>query len=525
MLAGATLHGTGTLAGLLTWTGGQIGNGNNTMTVAANATLVLAGTNGSNYVLSQPLNNAGTILLESGNVDIIWCGGGNYGGIVNLPGGLVEMAADVSIIGDGCALGFNNQGMVRKSGGTNTSAISQPFANQGGSIEVDTGTLSLGSSSYSQGGGALIIDLGGTNSGQSGEIVTSGSAALNGPLIINLTNGFQPGLGNQFRILSNSTRSGTFTSTNIGGISVVYSTTGVVLAVTNSTLGPLLSWATPSAITYGTALNSNQLNATSTLPGTFAYTPTNGTIFHEGAHTLSVVFTPTDTVHYSSVSETVTLVVTPAPLTITANNFDITFGSVLPTLSVNYSGFVNGDNAASLNGTPALATTATNGSPGGSYPITVALGTINDTNYTYIFVPGTLTIQQYGCLPPFPGLISWYPGNGNFLDVVSGFNGVPYNTVSFAPAVVGEGFVLQGSCVVAAGNFSFPSNQMTIECWFKLNTLNGGYNGLVSSQDCCTYRLAGQREWTIVPTIPEPTPTFLSGLLSTPTSSTTRRWF
>jgi hypothetical protein len=80
---------------------------------------------------------------------------------------------------------------------------------------------------------------------------------------------------------------------------------------------PLVTWTTPASITYGTALSSNQLDATANVTGSFAYTPTNGTVLGAGTDKLSVVFTPTDTMDYSSVTNTVNLVVSSAPGTIT----------------------------------------------------------------------------------------------------------------------------------------------------------------------------------------------------------------
>ena len=41
---------------------------------------------------------------------------------------------------------------------------------------------------------------------------------------------------------------------------------------------PTITWATPTAITYGTALGATQLNAGSTVAGTFIYTPATGTV-------------------------------------------------------------------------------------------------------------------------------------------------------------------------------------------------------------------------------------------------------
>ena len=81
---------------------------------------------------------------------------------------------------------------------------------------------------------------------------------------------------------------------------------------------PIISWATPAPITYGTPLSSAQLNATASVPGTFVYTPGAGTILGVGSQTLSVTFTPTDTTDYTTATATVQLTVnqaTPAALT------------------------------------------------------------------------------------------------------------------------------------------------------------------------------------------------------------------
>ena len=72
---------------------------------------------------------------------------------------------------------------------------------------------------------------------------------------------------------------------------------------------PALSWSSPAAITYGTALSSTQLDASAAdsgtgaaVAGTFVYTPAAGTILHGGWQTLSVTFTPTDTTDYSPIT-------------------------------------------------------------------------------------------------------------------------------------------------------------------------------------------------------------------------------
>jgi hypothetical protein len=94
----------------------------------------------------------------------------------------------------------------------------------------------------------------------------------------------------------------------------------------------------------------------------------------------------------SYVSGVVTVV--PANLTVTANNLTRAFGTPNPTLTTTITGFVNGQTLATsgVTGQPLCTTTATITSPGGTYPITCSPGTLAGTDYTFSFVPGTLTV-------------------------------------------------------------------------------------------------------------------------------------
>ena len=86
------------------------------------------------------------------------------------------------------------------------------------------------------------------------------------------------------------------------------------------------------------------------------------------------------------------LTVTPAPLTVRANDAIRNFGDPDPTFTASYSGFVNGDSLGVLSGTPAFSTTATATSPQGTYPIIVTAGTLTALNYTFAFISGVLTV-------------------------------------------------------------------------------------------------------------------------------------
>jgi predicted outer membrane repeat protein len=89
------------------------------------------------------------------------------------------------------------------------------------------------------------------------------------------------------------------------------------------------------------------------------------------------------------------LTVTPASLTIAANDQTKVYGAALPALTYTITGFVGGDSSSVLSGAPAIATTATAGSGVGSYAITVAAGTLSDSDYTFPaadLIAGTLTV-------------------------------------------------------------------------------------------------------------------------------------
>ena len=174
-----------------------------------------------------------------------------------------------------------------------------------------------------------------------------------------------------------------------------YEFTGVdgVLTITQAT--PVITWANPAAMIYGTPLSAMQLNATTGIAGSFVYTPSPGSILHAGSgQTLSVVFTPTDTVNYATASATTTLTVGQASLVITADNKTMVSGQAVPALTAVGSGLVSPDILADLDTAAVLTTTATNSSATGTYPITVS-GAL-DSDYSISYVNGTLTVTAGG---------------------------------------------------------------------------------------------------------------------------------
>jgi O-glycosyl hydrolase len=183
---------------------------------------------------------------------------------------------------------------------------------------------------------------------------------------------------------------------------------------------PPLIWSDPPDVVYGTPLDTAQLDASSSVPGTFTYAPPAATVLSAGSgQNLFVNFLPQDTNTYFGLISNVHLNVLPQAMTIAANNTNKVYGAPVPALTASYSGFVNGDTPASLDAPAVVTTTATAGSDVGDYPLTPA-GAV-DGNYVFQYQAGTLSVtpsslaiaanstnKVYGA--PVPALTASYSG-------------------------------------------------------------------------------------------------------------------
>jgi sugar lactone lactonase YvrE len=119
------------------------------------------------------------------------------------------------------------------------------------------------------------------------------------------------------------------TDNNFNAAAPGYATQSVLLSGTATQATPTIIWTTPAAITYGTALSATQLNASSTVAGTFAYNPPISTVLNAGSQTLSVTFTPTDTADYTTATGTTSIEVsTSVPVLTFAPIATQTYGAV-----------------------------------------------------------------------------------------------------------------------------------------------------------------------------------------------------
>jgi hypothetical protein len=222
-----------------------------------------------------------------------------------------------------------------------------------------------------------------------------GASQLNASTSVPGTFTYMPAAGTVLTSGS-QTLSVTFTPTD----ATDYNTATGTVALTVNKATPTIAWATPTAIGFGTALNSTQLNATSTVAGTFIYSPAAGTILPAGSQTLSVAFTPTDSADYNNATATVTLTVNKAMPTITwAAPAGISYGTALMAAQLDASSIVPGAFVYS----PAAGTVLT----AGSQTLSVTFTPTDTTNFNTASATVTLTVGKAtpAIIWPTPGAI------------------------------------------------------------------------------------------------------------------------
>src|SRR5580658_1461238 len=208
--------------------------------------------------------------------------------------------------------------------------------------------------------------------------------------------------------------------------------------------------AIPAPVTYGNSPITLAATASSGLAATYSVTgpaTLNGsTLTITGAGSVVVTASQVGNGTYAAataVPQTITVI--PAVLTVTANPLNRIYGAANPTLTDTITGFVLTDTVSVVSGSPVLSTTATTGSGPGMFPISVGLGTLAATNYTFNPVAGTLTIG------PAPQTITFTPttltyGAAPFSVPAVSSSGLPLNfTLVSGPAT------LSGSTLTITG--------------------------------------------------------------------------
>jgi sugar lactone lactonase YvrE len=281
-------------------------------------------------------------------------------------------------------------------------ATTEEMANPRGVAVDGAGTVYVADSDNNRirtvSGGALATIAGNGEEGYSGDAGPAVSAALDGPHAVALSGSevaFADTHNNAVRAINGGTvntiagRSASESLVLSGASMAPYGAVGSLVATFSNggnTATGLVTFfdgqgASPAMI-GSASLSGNvaALNTASLAAGTHYITATYGG----------------DANNAPAASGVFVFVVAPARLTYTAFSYTRTYGAALPgTLSYSIVGFVNGDSASTATtGSPTIGTAAVQGSPVGSYPITISIGSLASTNYSFQFVAGTMDVTK-----------------------------------------------------------------------------------------------------------------------------------
>jgi uncharacterized repeat protein (TIGR01451 family) len=238
--SGGTLDGSGvlTLTGAGSDFSGGVMQGGGTTVVANAATLALSGFSAKsldNRTLSVAAG--GTVNLTGGSA-INLANNANVanGGTFNLLGN--HTFSETVLAGD-----FVNTGTVTKSGSTGPVTFGGVnFTNNGGTVDLQSGTVAVNSATFTQSSGLLKLWLNGTTPGTGfAQVSTTTTANLAGTLEIALVGPYQPNAGDTFNVISAPSHVGDFTQPYTypalaGGrtFSDAYTGSGLVLTVSGT---------------------------------------------------------------------------------------------------------------------------------------------------------------------------------------------------------------------------------------------------------------------------------------------------
>jgi hypothetical protein len=237
-----------------------------------------------------------------------------------------------------------------------------------------------------------------------------------------------------------------------------------------------ITFNTPAAKTYGNAdFSAGATSTNTTIPIIYASsntgvaTVTGNTIHITGAGITTITASQAGAPPYSAAAPVQqVLTVSKASLNIRANDQTRTQGAANPVLTVTYTGFVNGDNAAALTTPPVIATAATAGSLPGNYPVTVSGAA--SPNYSISYTNGTLTVLPadgvnqasvraystgnsnglrvtiYNPNAPLIGAVQLFDMNGQWLITKKAY--VP---TGFTTVLISDGQITSGIYIVTVG--------------------------------------------------------------------------
>lgn len=166
-----------------------------------------------------------------------------------------------------------------------------------------------------------------------------------------------------------------------------------------------IDFTQPGDRTYGAPAGGLEATASSGLPVTFTSrttevcTTSGATVEVRSAGTCTIAANQAGDDSYHPAPEVQrSFLIDKLQLTVTAEDTTRAEGAANPDFEVSWAGFAYGQTKATsgVTGAPSCSSTATETSPPGEYPITCTTGTLVSGNYSFAFVPGTLTVTTGG---------------------------------------------------------------------------------------------------------------------------------
>ena len=474
----------------------NVGNGK-TVTVSG---LTISGASSGNYTLTQPTTTASitarTLMVTAKGVNKVYDGTANA----------TVTLSDNRVSGDILSASYTAASFTNKNVGTGKMVSVSGITISG----TDSTNYVLAATTVSTTANITATKLtvsGITANNKVYDAKTTATLNVNGAALVGVITG-------DTVTLSTKSAKGTFSDKNVG-VGKLVTVSGLTISGTNSGNYTLTQPTTTANITARTltitAKGVNKVydgtaNATVTLSDnrvsgdvlSVSYAAAsfadknvgNGKVVSVSGITIS----GTDSGNYvlASTTASTTANITPARLTVTANNLSRSYGAADPTFTASYSGFVNGETLATsgITGSPSLTTTATASSPvsGSPYTITAAIGSLSAGNYSFNFVNGILTVTKADTTVNVTSGLNPALANQNItftaaVSPVAPSTATPTGTVQFknnganlgCPVSLASG---QGSVTVSGSTLGAGSFTITAEYSDPAGNFNSSTSGL-----------------------------------------------
>ena len=291
-------------------------------------------------------------------------------------------------------------------GGTFT-ASNYAITYSAGNIAITPAALSITAANASK-------TYGTTLTGGAGSAAFAATGLLNSETIGSVSIAYTAGAGNgntatdavgtyTAKVIPSAATGGTFTASNYaitysaGNIAVTPAALSIAAANASKTYGTTLTGGTGSAAFTATGLVNSETVGSVSIAYTAGAGNGNTATDAVGTYTAKVIPSAATGGTFVAANYAITytpgnILITKAPLTITALNKTRNMGTSNPVFTGIYTGFVNGETEANLSVPPVFSTTATLLSSAGTYPISPSGAVSNNYNITY--VNGALTVIQ-----------------------------------------------------------------------------------------------------------------------------------